>query len=89
MPSPKAPRGKSLVRKRTIEIGGLKSSVTLEDSFWHAFKDIAAAHGTTIRRLIMTINIERRERQHTNLLSAIRLFVLDYYRQQIGRGPLP
>jgi predicted DNA-binding ribbon-helix-helix protein len=35
------------------------------------------------------IDSERRKRQHINLSSAVRLFVLDYYRQQNGRGAVP
>jgi predicted DNA-binding ribbon-helix-helix protein len=54
--------------------------VTIEDPFWTAFKEIAAAQRTTISQLIATIESERHERHHTNLSSAIRLFVLAYYR---------
>jgi predicted DNA-binding ribbon-helix-helix protein len=57
-----------------------KSSVTLEDAFWDAFKEIAAAQETAIGRLMATINSER---QHPNLSSAIRLFVLNYYRNRM------
>jgi len=56
--------------------------VTLEDAFWTALNE-------TNGHLIATINHERRERQNTNLSSAIRLFVLNYYRQQKERGPMP
>jgi len=83
MPPPKARRGKSLVLKRSIKLDGYKTSVTLEDAFWDAFKEIVAAQGTTIGRLIATIDNERHERQHTNLSSAIRVFVLNYYRSRI------
>jgi predicted DNA-binding ribbon-helix-helix protein len=81
MPPPQA-RGKSLVRKRTIALDGHKTSVSVEDAFWDALKDIAAAQGTTIGRLFTAIDSERRAHQHTNLSSAIRLFVLDYYRRR-------
>jgi predicted DNA-binding ribbon-helix-helix protein len=55
------------------------TSVHLEDAFWVALKEIAAAQGTPVGRLVATIDSER---QHANLSSAVRLFVLDYYRQQ-------
>jgi predicted DNA-binding ribbon-helix-helix protein len=45
--------------------------------------EIAAAQATTIDRLIATIDQEGRERQHINLSSAIRLFVLDYCRSRM------
>ena len=79
MTPPKAPRGKSQVVKRSVKISG-RTSVAMEAAFWVALKNIAAAQGTSVRHLIATIDSERRKRLHTNLSSAIRLFVLDYYR---------
>jgi predicted DNA-binding ribbon-helix-helix protein len=84
MPPPKAPRGKSLVHKRTIRIGGHHTSVHLENAFWAALMDIAAAQSTAVSPLIASIDSERRERQHPNLSSAVRLFVLNYYRSRCG-----
>jgi predicted DNA-binding ribbon-helix-helix protein len=55
----------------------------MEDAFWDAFKEIAAAQRTTIGRLIATIDSERRKGYGTNLSSAIRLFILDYYRSRM------
>jgi predicted DNA-binding ribbon-helix-helix protein len=89
MPQPKDPRRKSLLRKRSIILDRHKTSVTLEDPFWAALKEIAAAQGTTISQLITAIDSERHKRHHPNLSSAIRLFVLEYYRQQNERGPVP
>ena len=74
MPPPKAPRRKSLVVKRSIILGGRgghKTSVGLEDAFWVALKSIAAAQGSSAAQLIDRIDNERRERQHSNLSSAI------------------
>ena len=81
---PKGPRGKSLVTKRSIRLNGHKTGVTLESAFWTAFKEIAAAQGTSVERLVATIDNERHKGPHTNLSSAIRLFVLDYYRSRCG-----
>jgi predicted DNA-binding ribbon-helix-helix protein len=53
---------------------------SLEDAFWQALKEIASERGMTPPELIRAINSER---QRGNLSSAIRLFVLDFYRQQI------
>jgi len=84
----KDPRGRSLVFKRNIEIGGFKTTVSLEDAFWDALKGIAAAQGSSAVQLVGRIDSERRERQHINLSSAIRLYVLDYYRSRCGpSGP--
>jgi predicted DNA-binding ribbon-helix-helix protein len=70
---------KSAVVKRSIVIGGHKTSVSLEDAFWRGLKDIAGGRDTTLSGLVASIDAER---QHGNLSSAIRLFVLDYYRSQ-------
>jgi len=73
----KQPHGPSLVIKRTINIAGRKTSVSLEDAFWKAFKEIAATKGVPVSSLVSMIDSER---QNNNLSSAVRLFVLDYYR---------
>ena len=68
---------KSPVIKRSIVIAGHKTSVSLEDAFWKGLKDIATGRDMTLSDLVAAIDSER---QHGNLSSAIRLFVLDYYR---------
>src|SRR5712671_2188877 len=73
------PPMKSLVVKRSIIIGGHKTSVSLEYAFWQAFKDIAAFRNMTLSDLVMSIDAERKG----NLSSAIRLFILAFYRDQI------
>lgn len=75
---------KSPVVKRSIVIAGHKTSVSLEDAFWKGLKEIAAARDLTLSDLVSTIDSERR---HGNLSSAIRLFVLNHYRAQIGAQP--
>ena len=61
---------------------GDQAQVYLEEAFGLALKEIAAAQGCSMARLIHRIDSERRERQHINLSSATRLFVLDYYRSR-------
>ena len=82
MPPPKDPLGKSLVVKRTVSVGGHKTSVGLENAFLAALKEIAAAQSTPVNHLVETIDRERRKRQHANLSSAVRLFVLAHYRNK-------
>lgn len=72
---------KSLVIKRSIVVGGHKTSVSLEDDFWRALKEIALRHHVTLSDLVGSIDSQR---QQGNLSSALRLFVLDHYRQQIS-----
>ena len=73
---------KSLVIKRSVKVGERKSSVGLEEDFWSALKGIAAAQRTPLSHLVATIDSERRKHHHANLSSAIRLFVLNYYRSK-------
>lgn len=68
---------KSPVVKRSIVIAGHKTSVSLEDAFWTALKDIAAARDITLSDLVASIDTDRR---YGNLSSAIRIFVLDHFR---------
>jgi predicted DNA-binding ribbon-helix-helix protein len=68
---------KSPVIKRSIVIAGHKTSVSLEDAFWGALKEIAIGRERTLSDLVGEIDSGR---PHGNLSSAIRLFVLDHYR---------
>ena len=68
---------KSPVVKRSIVIAGHKTSVSLEDAFWKGLKEIAQGRDMTLSELVAAIDSER---QHGNLSSAIRLLVLDFYR---------
>jgi predicted DNA-binding ribbon-helix-helix protein len=72
---------KSLVVKRSVVIAGHKTSVSLEDAFWKTFKEIADQRSVTASELAATVDAERK---HPNLSSAIRLFVLGYYRDQLS-----
>ncbi|MBN8982400.1 MAG: ribbon-helix-helix domain-containing protein [Rhizobiales bacterium] len=65
------------VVKRSVVVGGHKTSVSLEDAFWTSLKDIATRRGMTLSSQIDTID---RDRKTNNLSSAIRLFVLDHFR---------
>ena len=67
---------KSKVVKRSIVIAGHKTSVSLEEAFWHGLKEIAVDRRTTLSDLVGAIDSER---QHGNLSSAIRLYVLNHY----------
>jgi predicted DNA-binding ribbon-helix-helix protein len=72
---------RSPVAKRSIYIDGHKTSVTLEDAFWQGLKEIAQARRMTMSDLIGEIDAQR---QHSNLSSGLRLFVLDFYRKQVA-----
>ncbi|MDR6284665.1 putative DNA-binding ribbon-helix-helix protein [Methylopila jiangsuensis] len=67
--------------KRSIVVAGHKTSVSLEDAFWLALKDIARERGQSLRSLVAEIDAGRKG---GNLSSAVRLHVLDHYRRRAG-----
>ncbi len=70
--------------KRSVMIAGHRTSISLEDAFWQALTELAAAEGRAVQSLVGTIDAGRGER---NLSSAIRLFVLDAARQgRLGKS---
>ena len=71
---------KSPVVKRSVVLGGHKTSVSLEDEFFKGLKEIAGRRHMNLSDLIGSIDAQR---QQGNLSSALRLFVLEYYRSQI------
>ena len=75
---------KSAVVKRSIVIAGHKTSVSLEDAFWQGLRDIAIARGMNLSEMVKSIDTGR---QNGNLSSAIRLFVLEHYRNPSAEPP--
>lgn len=79
MPEPKRPaRGPSGVIKRSVLIAGHPTSVSLESAFWDGLKAIAAERAVPLTALVSEIDGGRTAE---NLSSAIRVFVLNRYRQ--------
>ncbi|WP_372921040.1 ribbon-helix-helix domain-containing protein [Roseovarius sp.] len=64
--------------KHSLTLHGHRTSVSLEDEFWQAFRAIAAARGQPLNALAAEIDAARGV--DTGLASAIRLFVLRHYR---------
>ena len=62
----------SLVAKRSVTLGGHKTSVTLEDEFWDALRSIAHRDKTTVVSLVGQVN---QTRNKSNLSSVIGAFV--------------
>jgi predicted DNA-binding ribbon-helix-helix protein len=72
---------KSAITKRSVVIGGHKTSVSLEEPFWNAVREIAGSQQVTVSSLLRQIDLERR---NSNLSSAIRVYVLENVRSQTG-----
>ena len=69
---------KSTIAKRSVIIGGHKTSVSLEEPFWQGVRDITAARNITVSELLREID---QNRVNANLSSAVRVFVLEHARQ--------
>jgi len=69
------------MRKHSLQIAGHRTSVSLEDAFWAALRDIADARGLSLAGLVAQVDASRGE---ANLSSAIRVFVLENVRTDSG-----
>jgi predicted DNA-binding ribbon-helix-helix protein len=78
---PEGDQMKSSVIKRSVVVGGQKTSVSLEEPFWLGLKKIAENEHATLADIIGGINTHR---ENCNLSSAIRLFVLE--KAQLPQG---
>lgn len=67
---------KSLIIQRSIAVAGRKTSVSMEQPFWDALKEIAQTHNQSLARIVTRI---KEDREDSNLSSEIRLFVFDYF----------
>jgi predicted DNA-binding ribbon-helix-helix protein len=65
-------------QKHSLTLRGHRTSVTLEPEFWQAFRDIAADKDIAINVLAAQIDASREA--DIGLASAIRVYVLRYYR---------
>jgi predicted DNA-binding ribbon-helix-helix protein len=74
---------KSTIVKHSVVIDGHKTSISLEDAFWGHLRDIARTHHCSTGKLVAEID---EGREHSNLSSAIRVFVLEYFREKAING---
>ena len=65
--------GPAEIRRRSVTIAGHRTSVSVENIFWSALKDIVRAEGISVNRLVARID----ESRTGNLSSAIRVFVME------------
>lgn len=63
-----------MLDKHSITISGHSTSITLEPQFWSQLKVMAKTQGKSLNCLVTEIDKARED--HTNLSSAIRLFIL-------------
>jgi predicted DNA-binding ribbon-helix-helix protein len=70
---------RSTIIKRSIDLSGHKTSVSLENEFWDALREIADEQKSTMSAIIQNID---NMRQQANLSSSIRLYVLEHFRKR-------
>jgi len=75
-----ATAGAQRVRKRSVKIAGHSTSLSVEEDFWDALKEVAGSRGLSLNALIEEIDQER----GGNLSSAVRVFLLNHYRSAAG-----
>jgi len=75
---------KSTIAKRSVIIGGHKTSVSLEEPSWREIRAIAGAQEMSVSSLLRQIDHERKS---ANLSSAIRVYVLQFLRDQAQTAP--
>ncbi len=68
--------------KHSIVIYSHRTSITLEDEFWAALKTIAEKQNRSIASIVTEIDDTR----STNLSSALRVYVLNYFTSNPSNG---
>lgn len=64
-----------LLRKRSLQLAGHRTSIALEPEFWTVLETMARARGGSLAALVLRIDAERGERP---LASACRVAALTY-----------
>ncbi len=68
--------------KRSFSISGHRTSISLENAFWEALREIASSQERSLASLVAEID---RKRAEAGLSGAVRVYVLDYYRHQSAK----
>jgi predicted DNA-binding ribbon-helix-helix protein len=74
--------GDEAVKKHSVTLFDHRTSVCIEEPFWKALGEIAESRKQSLCRLIEEIE---QNRTFANLSSAVRLFVLQFYKDQFDQ----
>ena len=83
-PQPASEGRDGAVAKRSLDVAGHRTSISLEQAFWSGLRDIAAERGLSVAALVAEVD---RARGPSNLSSALRVFVLARYRGIVDPSP--
>lgn len=64
------------MQKKSICLFGHRTSITLEEEFWDALKNIADNKHLSLQKLVEEID---KNRCHENLSASIRIYILKHY----------
>ena len=78
------------IKKHSIDVAGRNTSISLEDEFWTSLREIAQGRRETLPQLIEEIDAKRgkfakKQGKFANLSSALRMFVLRHYRDELDQ----
>ncbi len=72
--------------KRSVEIAGHKTSISLEPLFWEMLNAVAMRERLPLNAVVARIDAERIEAEHPpGLATAIRLWLVDDLRRQLDQ----
>jgi predicted DNA-binding ribbon-helix-helix protein len=74
----------STLVSRNITIRGRRTSIRLEPGMWDALHEVARARGQTIHQFCSEVDANRQE---SSLTAAIRMALLEHYRQATQPDP--
>ncbi len=75
----KPQRKAAAIKRRSITAGGISSSISIEDAFWHELRRMAKDREWPVNKLIAEISYLC---GGSDLSSAVRVFVLQHARQR-------
>jgi predicted DNA-binding ribbon-helix-helix protein len=85
---PPRPRDPSSLPIRNVVVGGHRTSVRLESVMWDSLHDIAHRLGVGVNDLVT--EIDGRRDTGLGLTAAIRVYIVDFYRNALdGEQPTP
>jgi predicted DNA-binding ribbon-helix-helix protein len=76
--------GKSTLVTRNITVCGHRTSMRLEPAMWDALVEICRGEGRTVNEICSDID---RERSESTLTSAMRNFIVNYFRMASMKAP--
>ena len=72
-------------KPKNVWVAGHRTSIRLENEFWEALEEICSREGQTVNDFCSEV---ARDNDGTNLTSAIRVCIIEYFRAKTERGDM-